>query len=161
MRYFSFCLFNVAQLLWFPQSILLLKSIYLYDNLKKKNKDKVKRPLKTGPTLKPVLTVAWVDPVCWDEVPFCEELCRPAAILACYNTRGEGKACMQQVNINCTVRLIVWWVFADLLYSSQALELSSAEVVLLLEGCGLQHEMLLLSGIHLLQVLCCCVRLSV
>lgn len=45
-------------------------------------------------------------------------------------------------------------LLADLLYSSQA------EAVLLLEGCSLQHQMLLLSCIHLLQVLCCCVGLS-
>lgn len=77
------------------------------------------------------------------------------------------KQVLQQVNINnynrhlCRVRLIVSGVCADLLNSSQALELGGAEVVLLLEGCSLQHEMLLLSSIHLLQVLCCCVRLSV
>lgn len=40
--------------------------------------------------------------------------------------------------------------FADLLHGSQALELGGAEAVLLLERGGLQHQMLLLSGIHLL-----------
>jgi len=44
-------------------------------------------------------------------------------------------------------------VFAHLLRGGQALQLSVAEVVLLLEGGGLQHQMLLLRGVHLLQVL--------
>lgn len=41
-----------------------------------------------------------------------------------------------------------------LLHSRQALELGAAEV-LLLEGGRLQHEMLLLRRVHLLQVLSC------
>lgn len=129
------------------------------------------------------LTVAWVDPVCCDEVPFCEELCRPAAILAYFKarqseTRRQINALIQHLLIlrhvtftsgnrsNVIIILsgtssFIWWLFADLLYSSQALELSRAQAVLLLEGGRLQHQMLLLSSVHLLQVLCCCVRLSV
>lgn len=44
---------------------------------------------KEGDTLL-TLTVAWVDPVCCDEVPFCEELCRLAAMLA-YIRGEEGR----------------------------------------------------------------------
>jgi hypothetical protein len=47
-----------------------------------------------------------------------------------------------------------------LLHSCQALELCAAEV-LLLQGCCLQHEVLLLCGIHLLQILSCCAGLPV
>lgn len=77
-----------------------------------------------GLTLKTALTVAWVDPVCWDEVPFCEELCRPAAILAYHKaevsemwdreTYNSLKDVLQQVNNNSisnhlyTVRMILW-----------------------------------------------------
>lgn len=42
-------------------------------------------------------------------------------------------------------------MLADLLRGGQALQLSRAEAVLLLES--LQHQVLLLSGVHLLQVL--------
>lgn len=76
------------------------------------------------------------------------------------------KHSLKQVNKNnndylYTVRTNLSSLFADLLYSSQTLELSGAEAVLLLECCSLQHQMLLLSSVHLLQVLCCRVRLSV
>lgn len=50
---------------------------------------------------------------------------------------------------------------ADLLHGGQALKLRRAQAVLLLQGSCLQHQMLLLGGVHLLQVLRCCVRLSV
>lgn len=47
-----------------------------------------------------------------------------------------------------------------LLNSSQALELGAGEVLLLERG-RLQHEVLLLCRVHLLQVLCRCVGLPV
>lgn len=48
-----------------------------------------------------------------------------------------------------------------LLHCRQALELRTAEVVLLLQGCRLQHEVLLLCSVHLLQVLRSCTGLPV
>lgn len=53
------------------------------------------------------------------------------------------------------------WRLADLLNCSEALQLGGAEAVLLLQGRSLQHQMLLLSGVHLLEVLSCSVWLSV
>lgn len=44
----------------------------------------------TRQTVKTALTVACVDPVCWAEVPFCEELWRPAVILACIEERERA-----------------------------------------------------------------------
>lgn len=49
---------------------------------------------------------------------------------------------------------------SHLLHGRQALELGAAEV-LLLERCSLQHEVLLLGGVHLLQVLSSRAGLSV
>ena len=49
---------------------------------------------------------------------------------------------------------------SHLLHGRQALELGAAEV-LLLQGRRLQHEVLLLGCIHLLQVLGCCAGLPV
>lgn len=47
-----------------------------------------------------------------------------------------------------------------LLHGRQALELGTGEVLLLQRG-RLQHQVLLLRGVHLLQVLCRCVGLPV
>lgn len=49
----------------------------------------------------------------------------------------------------------------DLLHTGKPLELSVAQLLLLLEGCCLKHEVLLLGCIHLLQVLGCRAGLSV
>lgn len=49
--------------------------------------------------LKSALTVACVDPVCWDEVPFCEEVCRPAAILA----YGKARDMQEGERLLCTI----------------------------------------------------------
>lgn len=49
---------------------------------------------------------------------------------------------------------------AGLLHGRQALELGTGEVLLLQRG-RLQHQVLLLRGVHLLQVLCRCVGLPV
>lgn len=96
-----------------------------------------------------------MDAVCWEEVPFCEELCRPAAILAYRRRRRENNGQFPEKRVS-----EVWprgggengsSMLADLLRGGQALQLSRAEAVLLLES--LQHQVLLLSGVHLLQVL--------